>query len=167
MSLDELKDQFGSFWNNVAEGWRELWQNAASAITRFIPGEKTNLPDAKDVDDERFVPSRSWAMLGGEIFEDESRLVVRLELPGMDKKDIVIEVLDNKLLISGEKRFEKENTHGRWRVMQRAYGSFHRVVPLPCSVKPGDSQATYQNGVLRIELLKDPQKTRGHTLKVS
>ncbi len=166
MSLDQLKDQFGSFWNNLAEGWRDLWQSAASAITRFVPGANTNLPNAGDVDDERFIPTRSWAMLGGEIFEDDARLVVRLELPGMDKQDIQIEVRNSELLVSGEKRFEQENTQGRWRVMQRAYGSFQRVVPLPCVVLPDASRATYSNGVLRVELPKDAKKTRGHRLKI-
>ncbi|MCX7627628.1 MAG: Hsp20/alpha crystallin family protein [Methylophilaceae bacterium] len=166
MSLDQLKDQFGSIWNSVTEGWRELWHSAAGAITRFVPGDKTNLPDANEIEDDRFMPTRTWAMIGGEVFEDETRLVVRLELPGMDKEDIQIEVRSDELRVSGEKRFVREDTHGRWRVMQRAYGSFQRVVPLPCDVLPDASRATYQNGVLRIELTKDAQKKRGHYLKV-
>jgi HSP20 family protein len=167
MSLDNLKDQFDSFWSGLSEGWRELWKTAANAITRFVPGEHTNLPATGDVDDDHFLPSRSWAMLGGEVFEDEKRLIVRLELPGMEKQDIDIEVDEDEVLVSGEKRFERESTEGRWRVMQCAYGRFRRSIPLPCSVQAGESKASYKNGVLRIELPKcEADKPRGHRVRI-
>jgi len=167
MSLDNLKDQFGSIWNSLSEGWRELRQTAASAITRFVPGENTNLPAASEVDDDHFVPTRSWAMLGGEVFEDDRRLIVRLELPGMDKQDLDIEVLDDHLRVAGEKRFERESSEGRWRVMQCAYGAFRRSIPLPCAVKVDEAQATYKNGVLRIELPKrEVDRPKARKLKV-
>ena len=167
MSLEQLKDQFGSFWNSISEGWRELWQSAANAITRFVPGENTNLPASRDVDDEHFVPSRSWAMLGGEVFEDEKRLIVRLEVPGMEKEDINIDVQERELRISGEKRFTRESSEGRWHVMQCAYGSFRRNISLPSSVKVDDAQASYKNGVLRVELPKlQVEAPKGHRISV-
>jgi HSP20 family protein len=168
MKLESLKENVGSFWDNVAEGWRHLWQSAAGALTRFKPGEKTNLPAAAEVDDDFYLPSRGWSMLGGDVFEDASRLVVRLEVPGMDKEDIDIEIRDDALVISGEKRFERESTEGRWRVMQCAYGSFRRVIPLPVAVQADAAQAVYKNGVLRVEVPKaDPEKSRGVTIKVA
>ena len=106
-------------------------------------------------------------MLGGDLFEDKDRLVVRLETPGMSKEDINIEIHDDALVISGEKRFERENSQGRWRVMQCAYGSFRRVVPLPTAVKTDEARASYKNGILRVELPKaTPGKPRGVTIKV-
>lgn len=154
MKLDDLKENFDAFWNGVAEGWRHLWKSAASALTRFKPSDDTNLPVASEVDDDTFLPSRGWSMLGGDVFEDEHRLVVRLEAPGMDKENLNIQVGDDALVISGEKRFEQESTQGRWRVMQCAYGSFRRVVPLPAAVKADEARASYRNGVLRVELPK-------------
>lgn len=154
MKFDTLKESMHELWDSVAEGWRHLWRNAANAITRFRPSEKTDLPAPTEVDDVTWLPSRSWAMLGGDVFEDEQRLVVRLELPGMEKEDICVEVSGGALVVSGEKRFQKEQTDGRWRVMQCAYGSFRRVVPLPAEVMPDAARATYRNGVLRIELPK-------------
>ena len=107
-------------------------------------------------------------MLNGDLFEDESRLVVRLEVPGMSKEDICIEVSDEAVVISGEKRFESENSQGRWRVMQCAYGSFRRVVPLPTAVKTDEVRASYKNGVLRVDLPKaKPGQPKGTTIKVS
>jgi HSP20 family protein len=154
MSLDNLKEQVSSLWNNLSEGWRHLWETASSALTRFVPGTETNLPASADVDDDHFLPTKSWAMLGGEVFEDENRLIVRVEVPGMNKEDIAIEIRNRQLQISGEKRFAHENTQGRWRVMQCAYGSFRRNITLPCEVKEDAASASYTNGVLRIELPK-------------
>lgn len=154
MKFDEVKDGIASLWDNVSEGWRHLWRSATGALTRFRPGEQTNLPPAAAVDDQFYLPGRSWAMLGGDVFEDDHRVVVRIEVPGMDKQDVSVEVHDGALVVSGEKRFERETTEGRWRVMQCAYGSFRRVVPLHAAVRVDEAKATYRNGVVRVELPK-------------
>lgn len=154
MNLESFKDSVSSLWDNLAEGWKHLTQSAAGALTRFRPGETTDLPARSDVDDAFYLPSRSWSMLGGDVFEDERRVVVRLEVPGMEKQDLTIEARDDALIISGEKRFERESTEGRWRVMQCAYGSFRRVVPLNVPVVADQASARYRNGVLRVELPK-------------
>ena len=167
MKLESLKEGVGSLWDNLSEGWRHLTRSAAGALTRFKAGEKTDLPAKAEVDDASWLPSRGWAMLGGDVFEDDKRLVVRLEVPGMDKEDIAIEVRDDALVVSGEKRFERESTEGRWRVMQCAYGSFRRVVPLPMPVLADQARATYKNGVLRVELPKtEPGRPKAITIKV-
>jgi HSP20 family protein len=126
MKLDTLKENLGSFWDNMAEGWRHLRQSAAEALTRFNPGEKTNMPARAEVDDDAYLPTMGWSMLGGDMFEDDKRLVIRLEVPGMEKEDLDIQIHDDSLLVTGEKRFERESSEGRWRVMQRAYGSFRQ-----------------------------------------
>lgn len=153
MKLGHLR-QISSLWDNVAEGWRHLWESARGALTRFKPGEKTNLPKPEEVEDESFLPSLGWAMLGGEVFEDDQRIVVRLEVPGMEKSDLDIQVEDDQLVVAGEKRFERESTEGRWHTLQCAYGSFRRVIPLPAPVKSEEARASYRNGVLRVELPK-------------
>ena len=167
MDLNALKQGLSSFWGNVSEGWHHLTQSAAGALTRFKPDESSNLPAPAEVDDDFYLPSRGWAMLGGDLFEDETRLVVRVEVPGMEKEQLAIEVADDSLVISGEKRFERESTEGRWRVMQCAYGSFRRVVPLPVPVLAEQAKAAYRNGVLRVELPKaSPGKPRSTTITV-
>ncbi len=154
MKMHDIKHSFGSLWDTVAEGWSRLRESAGSALTRFRPGETANLPPRGEIDDSAFLPSHGWAMIGGDVFEDDRRVLVRLEVPGMDKKDIHIEVLGDTLTVRGEKRFEREATEGRWRVLQCAYGHFHRSVPLPTAVKSEEARATYRDGVLRIELPK-------------
>ncbi len=167
MKLESVKEGLGAFWDSMAEGWRHLRQSAASALTRFKPGEQSNLPVRSEVDDELYLPMRGWSMLGGDVFEDDKRLVVRLEVPGMDKQDIGIELVDDALVVSGEKRFRREDTQGRWRVLQCAYGSFRRVVPLPAPVRADQATASYTDGVLRIDLPKaEPGRPKAMTIKV-
>lgn len=167
MKLENLKENVGAFWDSLAEGWRHLLQSASGALTRFRPGEKTDLPDTASVDDASWLPTRGWSMLGGDVYEDDQRLVVRLELPGLEKEALDIRVLDDALIVSGEKRFQSENTEGRWRVMQCAYGAFRRTVPLPVAVKAEEAVASYRNGVLKVDLPKQHVGTpRSVSIKV-
>ena len=168
MKLDEMfKQGLSSFWDSVAEGWQHLRQSASNALTRFKPGEQTNLPARSDIDDVFYMPSMSWSMLGGDVFEDDKQIVVRVEVPGMDKNDLTIEVQENTLVVRGEKRFERESSEGRYRVLQCAYGSFQRMVPLPGEVLADQANASYKNGVLRISLPKTVAETpRKTTIKV-
>lgn len=167
MKLETIKEGFDALLDSVAEGWRHLRASASQALTRFKPGEETRLPAREEVDDPLYLPTRGWSMLGGEVFEDDRRLVVRLEVPGMEKQDLDIEVRDDLLVVSGEKRFERESTEGRWRVMQCAYGSFRRVVPLAVPVLADAAQASYRNGVLRIDLPKaKPGQPKATTIRV-
>jgi HSP20 family protein len=154
MKLDNLKQGLNAFLDSVSDGWQHVRRTAASALTGFKPGDQTNLPAKTDVDDMFYIPSGTWSMLGANLFEDERRVIVQLEVPGLERENFDIEVLDNTLVIAGEKRFEREATEGRYRVLQCAYGSFRRTVPLPVPVIPDQAQASYRNGVLRVELPK-------------
>lgn len=123
------------------------------------------LPAKSEVDDDCYFASDRWSMLGGEVFEDDKRLVVRLEVPGMVKDDFDLQVLEDALVVRGEKRFE--SSEGRWRVLQCAYGSFRRVVPLPTAVLADQARASYRNGALKIELPKAvPSSPKPRTIKV-
>lgn len=170
MKLDELKQDLNTAWNTVtdtvAEGWQGL-RKSASAITRFKSDENNNLPPSRDVDDEAYWPRMTWAMLAGNVFEDDNKVVVRLEIPGMDKDNFKVEVQNGTLVVSGEKRFESEKSEGRYRSFQCAYGSFRRSVKLQAPVVADAAQASYQNGILRIELPKEtPAKPRKFEVKV-
>lgn len=167
MRLDDIKQGLSSLLDSVAEGWQHLRQSASTALTGFKPGAKTNLPASADIDDVFYLPSHSWAMLGGDMFEDDKRVVVRLEIPGMSKDDLDIEVQGDELIVRGEKRFERENTEGRYRMLQCAYGSFRRAFLLPAEVITDQADATYKNGVLRVELPKTkPTTPHKRTVKV-
>lgn len=168
MKLDDIRHGVGALWESVTDGWERLRQTAAGALTRYRPGDPAGLPTRDEIDDASYMPSASWAMLGGDVFEDDKRIVVRLEAPGMNKGDFDIQVLDDALVVRGEKRFAREGTEGRWRVLQCAYGSFLRTVPLPAPVRSDKSRASYRDGVLRVELPKQsPGKPSAKEIHVS
>jgi HSP20 family protein len=167
MKMESVKQNFESMWDSVTEGWRHLWQSAGTSLTHFKPGQDSSVPAKSEVDDSTYLPGLGWSMLGGDVFEDDERVMARLEVPGMEKDDITIEVLDNRLIVSGEKRFERENSDGRWRVVQCAYGAFRREIALPAKVLVEQASATYKNGVLRVEIPKaELGQTKPHTIKV-
>jgi HSP20 family protein len=118
------------------------------------PGPQTKLPASADIDLPATLSARGWGLIGADVFEDQRRLVVRMELPGMAREDFQIDVLPDVLTVRGEKNFEPVETEGRWRVLQRAYGAFQRRIPLPVAVKVDEVRATYRGGVLAIELPK-------------
>jgi HSP20 family protein len=168
MVLNDVKQGFASLWDSVSEGWQRVRQSAAGALIRFTPGEHSALPGKSEVDDDFYFPSQGWALLGGDVFEDERRIVARVEIPGMRKDEIKIEVTDDALVVSGEKRFECEESAGRYRVLQCAYGTFRRVIPLAARVLPDQASASYSDGVLKVVLPKaSPGKPSSHTINVS
>ena len=82
------------------------------------------------------------------------KVVVRLEAPGMEGADFDIEVVENYLVIRGQKNIERERTDGRYHILECAYGSFERALPLPEDVVADKAKASYKRGVLRVELPK-------------
>ena len=167
MKIDDIKQGVNSLWASATEGWRRLRQSAADSLTPFKTGEGASMPARSEVDDDFYLPSLGWSMLGGNVFEDEQRVVVRLEIPGMEKENFNIEVVDDMLVVRGQKRFERESSEGRYRLLQCAYGSFRREISLPVPVQVDKAEATYRNGVLRIELPKViAERARSKTIKV-
>jgi HSP20 family protein len=89
-----------------------------------------------------------------EVFERDNKFFVLVDLPGLTKEDVKIEVTHDELTIRGERKVEKEEKkkgEGFYR-SERTYGSFYRRIQLPDYVKAEDAQATFKNGVLEIEL---------------
>ncbi len=167
MKLEDIKHGINAVRDAVVDGWSRLREAAATSLTRFNPNETSNLPSTHEVDDNFYFPSASWGLLSGNVYEGDSKIVVRLEIPGLDKEDFKIEVSENVLLVSGEKRFEREEGEGRYRTFQCAYGAFRRSVQLPAAVIADQAQASYKDGILRIELPKEtPAKPRVIEVKI-
>lgn len=168
MKVDDLKQGLEAFRDRLSQGFAQLRQSAAGALTRYRADDKTQLPPSSDIDLPPALAHPGWALVGGDVFEDERRVVVRLELPGLQREDLDLQVTPELLTVSGEKRFERESTEGRWRVMQCAYGRFERRVPLPVAVKTDDARAVYKDGVLKVELPKaEPSRPRTVTVQVA
>ena len=87
-----------------------------------------------------------------EVFQDDKRFTVRADLPGLTKDDVKVEVADNYLTISGERKEEKEEKGEGYYRSERTYGNFHRQIPLPEGAKAETAAATFHNGVLEITM---------------
>ena len=92
-----------------------------------------------------------------EAFERGGKFIVRADLPGMTKDDVKVEVTDDAITLSGERRQEHEEKREGFYRTERSYGSFYRQIPLPEGVRADDATATFQNGVLEISM-QAPQR---------
>jgi HSP20 family protein len=89
-----------------------------------------------------------------DIYEDEHNITLKLEVPGIDEKDIDVSVENSTLTVHGERKIEKEEKEENFRRIERQYGSFTRSFTLPSSVDSGQVSAHYDKGVLKIKLAK-------------
>jgi len=87
-------------------------------------------------------------------YEDEHTITLKIEVPGIDEKDIDVRIENDTLTVHGERKFEKEEKEENFRRVERQYGSFTRSFTLPSSVDPGQVSAHYDKGVLKISLAK-------------
>lgn len=89
-----------------------------------------------------------------DIYDDEHKVVLKLEVPGLKQDEIDVRVENNTLTIRGERKFEKEEKEENFHRIERRYGSFCRSFTVPTTVDTENVQASYDAGVLRIELAK-------------
>ncbi len=92
-----------------------------------------------------------------DIYEDENKLVLKLEVPGINQNDLDIQVENRTLTVRGERKFEKEEKQENFHRVEHRYGTFARTFTLPSTVDPESITASYDAGVLRLELQKKAQ----------
>ncbi len=89
-----------------------------------------------------------------DVYEDEHNVTLKIEVPGIDEKDIDVRIENNTLTVHGERKFEKDEKEENYRRVERQYGSFTRTFTLPNTVNQESVQANYDKGVLKITLAK-------------
>jgi HSP20 family protein len=92
-----------------------------------------------------------------DIYEDAEKVVLKLEVPGIEEKDLDVHVEKNVLTVKGERKFETEEKEENFRRIERHYGSFYRDFILPTTVDTESIDAKYNAGVLKLELKKKPE----------
>ncbi|MBN2377153.1 MAG: Hsp20/alpha crystallin family protein [Sedimentisphaerales bacterium] len=97
-----------------------------------------------------------------DITENDKEVQVTCELPGIDEKNIDITLSKDSITIKGEKKQETENQGRDYYRMERSYGSFQRMVPLPAEIDEDKTQAEFKKGVLIIKLPKTAEAQRTH-----
>src|SRR5262245_24240389 len=92
-----------------------------------------------------------------DIFDTDSEIIVKAELPGMNAKDIDVRLENNVLTVKGKRKFEKETKEENYHRVERAYGTFSRSFSLPTAVTSDKVTAEYKNGILTIVLPKQEE----------
>jgi HSP20 family protein len=132
-------------------------------LTRWEPvRELANLQDRMNrLFSDTFSPVASQESLSAgsfvppvDVYEDEQGIRLKMEVPGIDEKDIDVQLENNLLTVRGERKLESETKEENYHRIERRYGSFTRSFTLPNTVNPEDVKAAYAKGVLTISLGK-------------
>ncbi len=94
-----------------------------------------------------------------DIYEDEHNITLKMEVPGIDEKDIDVRIESNTLTVHGERKIEKEEKEENFRRVERQYGEFTRSFTLPSTVDLGQVSANYDKGVRKINHPKKAEAT--------
>jgi HSP20 family protein len=141
--MDRVFDDFGLGRNWITPRWGRAW-----LPTPLRAGTEAWAPDI-------------------EVYQRNNNLVVRADLPGMKKDDVCIDITDDSITISGERRQEQEVERGGTYRSERSYGSFCRTIPLPEGAITDQAKATFTDGVLEVTMPAPPEQvTRGRRLEI-
>lgn len=151
-----------------------LEKDAERELERYDPFREFRLRPFGGLFEDLFAPLRAdvpsipaaW-MPRADIRETEKDYVIDLSLPGIRKEDVKVEVKDDVLTVSGERKSDKEEKGKNWLRRESSYGSFLRSFTLPEGLHSEDIKAGYKDGVLTLSMRKPVQvKSRGVSIKV-
>ena len=140
----------GSLVRRGLPGFPALWRDPFRRMERFF-------------DDDFFAPFRALERSGFDedvwmpaidIRESDDEIVVSADLPGLTKDDIEVTVEDNRLTVSGERKWDEKTRQDRYHRIERAYGRFSRTLTLPSAVNAEEVGATFKDGILTIAVPK-------------
>ena len=101
-----------------------------------------------------------FAVLNLDVREDTNSIVVEVELPGVDEKDVSVTLANGMLTIKGEKKHEKEEKGESYFLAERSFGSFQRAIRLPDTVDDAKVEAKFDKGVLKVTAAKKPEAVK-------
>lgn len=135
-----------------------------SLIKYTRPNVDLHSKNFSDILDEFFNDSLNYRrdsfMPSVDISETDNEFEVSVELPGMKKEDINVDLDNGRLSISGERKFEKEEEGKNYHRVESSFGSFNRSFQLPESINEESIEAKYDNGVLNITIAKREEKVK-------
>ena len=145
--MDPLK-HVARAWEELTEGWRQLLSRNDGALTQFIRASKKNEVPGTDPNFPQ------WGLLAAETWETARSVIVRIEVPGMNKDDLDVSIHGSTLRIRGEKRSEGNHQGKTYHLMERAYGRFERTITLSQNIDDAQAEVSYQDGILTVILAK-------------
>ena len=142
--------------------WKELEEMEKRLSSVF-----GRTPSAPNAEKKEAISVAEWSPLV-DITEDEKEYIVKAEIPEMKKEDIKINVHEDVLTISGERKYEKEEKGKKYHRVERAYGSFVRSFTLPEDADGSKISAEYKDGILKVRLPKSEKpKTKAIEVKIA
>lgn len=132
----------------------------------FIPVSFRSLVD-QFFDEELGTSGKSSFMPGVDILETENAYEIHLSAPGMKKEDFQLDLNDQYLTISGERKSSKEEKVQKYHRLETSFGSFSRSFYLPENTNISKIHASYKDGILEVNIPKDEQKNLRTTIKVN
>jgi len=155
----------------VPTNWRDSMENLRHEvdekfrhwISRFRGGENVEDGNAMDQFPVAFFSADGPPI---DVENRERDILVRAELPGLDRKDFDVEVSSGRLVIRGEKKASWEGKRGDAYWTECSYGSFARAIPMPFEVDPDQVKAKFRNGVLEVSVNK-PENARTRRVQVT
>lgn len=152
----------------------------AKDVTRAeqTPGRRLDLFDAMRADLDRVFDrfERGWPAFGGfglarsgepralaahlDVREENNRIIIEADLPGVDEKDVAVTFADGVLTIKGERKSEREEKKDAYHIAERSFGRFERALRLPDGIDEGAIEAHFDKGVLKIVAPKRPEAAR-------
>lgn len=139
MNLVKYRNGSRNYFPTTANGLLERFFNDSLFDNRVFEGEEAFSPKV-------------------DILESEKNYELQFALPGFEKDNFSIDVDDNVITISGERKFEEEQTEKSYKSVQTSYGKFKRSFTLPENVNAKKIEAKYNNGILEIVIPKDETK---------
>lgn len=154
MSIKDLVPKFGSNRGTAParRGEYDPFRDFQRDMNRLFDDFFTGFPLAERMEDRELAGSAFNPRM--DVSETDKEITVSAELPGMDEKDITVELDDDAVTIRGEKKEEREEKGKNWHLREQSYGSFHRCIPLSASVEAAKAKAKFRKGVLTITVPK-------------
>ena len=122
-------------------------------VVAFQNPFKTLFRDLNENEGEGATASASF-IPAVDVYEDEKKVVLKLEVPGIEEKDLDVSVEKNTLTVKGERKFEQEEKEENFHRIERRYGSFLRTFRVPSTIDSEHVDAQYEKGVLKLSFAK-------------
>jgi HSP20 family protein len=146
--------------NRLAAEMDRVFDDFGLGRSRFVPRWDAASSPSTLISQGRFMPEM-------EMHQDDHDLIIRVDLPGMKKDDIKVDVTGDAIAIEGERRQEQKSETGGIYRTERSYGKFCRTIPLPEGAMAEQAEATFDDGVLEIRMPAPPEQfSRGRRLEI-
>jgi HSP20 family protein len=150
--MSDIFDEFRRLEETMNRMFEEIWGIPVNR-SLLLPGERSLLPTMTG-------PVERYRKPFIDVVETDKEVVATVEMPGLEKSDIKINLTEDKLEISADTKKEEEKKEKGYIYKERRSGSYFRSISLPSTVDPDNANATYNNGVLEIKMQKTEVKKK-------